>query len=280
MLKTISLSLILVSILFPLSNSAEWHTVQKPTDGPTEIYGGYANGCFSGGVEIPVKGDGYEQVRPSRNRNYGTPNIAQFVQNLDQFGQNQGRVIILGDIAQPRGGPANFGHASHQTGLDIDIWLEDRKDHLQGTQIEKLSTPSVVNPIAGKVNQHWKPFYRDLLHHAAIQPDTERIFVNPVIKAQLCATEKNSAWLEKLRPWYGHDSHFHVRLKCPNDSKGCTPQVPIPKGAGCDANLNNWVNDQIKWTSTPSKPKSSTPAQPKPKKVLPLACDFVLKDSP
>ena len=32
-------------------------------------------------------------------------------------------VFYVGDMAQPRGGPLPFGHASHQTGLDVDIWF-------------------------------------------------------------------------------------------------------------------------------------------------------------
>ncbi len=269
----------LLSLLIPLliapSIAQQWHTVQHPTSGPIEIHGSYANGCFSGGVTIPTKESGYEQVRTSRNRNYGAPSMNTFVESLNQLGMKNQRVIILGDISQPRGGPANFGHASHQTGLDIDIWLEDRSTHLNQHLQENLQTPSVVNPGKGSMNHHWKPFYRTLLHHAATYPETERIFVNPIIKAQLCQTEVDKAWLEKLRPWYGHDSHFHVRLKCPADSVGCIPQAPIPKGSGCDSNLQNWVNDQIKWTNAPPQ-KSSSPT-PKPTKTLPIECPTILQ---
>ena len=38
-----------------------------------------------------------------------------------------------------------------------------------------------------------------------------------------------------MRPWWGHDDHFHVRLACPADSPECTPQAPLPPGDGCDA---------------------------------------------
>ena len=31
--------------------------------------------------------------------------------------------ILVGDMSQPRGGPMLTGHASHQVGLDADIWL-------------------------------------------------------------------------------------------------------------------------------------------------------------
>ena len=262
-------------LIFPAISFA-WHSIEHPSSGPTEIYGSYANGCFNGGVTIPIKEAGYEQVRPSRNRNYGAPAIYDFVQTLNLFGTSQNRVIILGDISQPRGGPANFGHASHQTGLDIDIWLEDRQEHLSNNLQATLQTPSVVSPKTGAINAHWKPFYRELLYQAATYPETERIFVNPVIKAHLCQTETNTAWLEKLRPWYGHDSHFHVRLKCPADNLSCIAQAPIPKGDGCDNNLQNWVNDQIAWSTAP-KTNSTSSSKPQPKKVMPVECQAVLR---
>src|SRR5699024_5340227 len=75
-------------------NAQSWHTVKHPTSGATEIHGSYANGCFSGGITIPIKQNGYEQVRPSRNRHYGTPNMMTFVENIDQFSIQQQRVII------------------------------------------------------------------------------------------------------------------------------------------------------------------------------------------
>lgn len=270
------ISLLVLSLVSVSYAENRWHTVKTPTEGPIEIHGSYANGCFSGGTTIATKGIGYEQVRPSRNRNYGAPSIAEFITSLDQLGQKNDRIIILGDISQPRGGPANFGHASHQTGLDIDIWFEDRNQALSPNLIENLFTPSTVNPTTGKINQFWRPFYRDLLYHAANYPETERIFVNPIIKAELCKSETNTEWLEKLRPWYGHDSHFHVRLKCPTDSTTCIVQDPFPKGSGCDTNLSNWVNDQIKWTTQPQKPKSTTTTA-KPQKIMPSACLNILK---
>jgi hypothetical protein len=34
-----------------------------------------------------------------------------------------GKGLYIGDISQPRGGPMTSGHASHQIGLDADIWM-------------------------------------------------------------------------------------------------------------------------------------------------------------
>ncbi|OYQ81532.1 penicillin-insensitive murein endopeptidase [Ignatzschineria sp. F8392] len=266
---------ILVAAFLLISHSIAhaWHTIASPSNNEqTVIFGSYANGCIDGAITIPTTGLSYQQVRPSRNRHYGAPEMADFIAKIDRWALSENQILIFGDISQPRGGPANFGHASHQTGLDIDIWFEDRNEPLPESLIEKLVTPSVVNPKKGDLNQHWRPFYRDLLYYSATNPQTERIFINPVIKAALCQSEEDRSWLQKLRPWFGHDSHFHIRLQCPKDSEHCIPQAPIPVGDGCNQDLQNWVNDQINWHLNP--PKKSAPID-KPPKVLPIECQVI-----
>ena len=53
---------------------------------------------------------------------------------------------------------------------------------------------------------------RHLQHHRLTQdPLVQRIFVNAAIKKALCREAGDDrAWLEKVRPWWGHDYHFHV----------------------------------------------------------------------
>ncbi len=269
------ISTVMLFITIP-SIAHGWHTISTPSityQQQTEIWGSYANGCIDGAITIPTTGLSYQQVRPSRNRHYGAPQMADFIAAIDRWALRENQILIFGDISQPRGGPANFGHASHQTGLDIDIWFEDRHEPLPPPLIEKLVTPSVVNPKTGTLNQHWRPFYRDLLFYSATDPRTERIFVNPVIKAALCHSEKDRSWLRKLRPWFGHDSHFHIRLHCPKESQGCIAQAPIPQGDGCDQDLQNWVNDQINWHLNPPKKSASTRA--KVPKILPSECQVI-----
>src|SRR5205807_1105247 len=74
---------------------------------------------------LPLDGAGYEAIRISRNRYWGQPVMLEYIQGLaakmTAAGQAQ---LYIGDIGQPRGGPAPSGHASHQVGLDADIWFE------------------------------------------------------------------------------------------------------------------------------------------------------------
>ena len=67
-----------------------------------------------------------------------------------------------------------------------------------------------------------------LIKRAASYPQVARIFVHPAIKKALCqmATQvgKDRAWLGKVRPWWNHHYHFHVRLTCPPGMEGCENQ--------------------------------------------------------
>ena len=87
--------------------------------------GFYSKGCLAGGVALPVNGSAWQVMRLSRNRNWGHPDLIAF---LERFALKVPKVagwngILVGDLAQPRGGPMLTGHASHQVGLDADIWL-------------------------------------------------------------------------------------------------------------------------------------------------------------
>ncbi len=62
----------------------------------------------------------------------------------------------------------------------------------------------------------------------------QRIFVNPAIKKALCREAKGDrSWLSKVRPFYGHDYHFHIRITCPEGDKQCKPQPAPSESEGC-----------------------------------------------
>src|SRR5258708_23548157 len=60
----------------------------------------------------------------------------------------------------------------------------------------------------------WTPGHTAVIKAAARDPHVERIFVNAAIKKALCRdTDPDRSWMNKVRPYWGHDYHFHVRLK-------------------------------------------------------------------
>lgn len=56
---------------------------------------------------------------------FGHPTLLAFVERLgtEVRAQHLG-TLLIGDMAMPAGGSFNGGHASHQSGLDVDIWLQ------------------------------------------------------------------------------------------------------------------------------------------------------------
>ena len=274
----------LISILFLLTLSSApvhagnaWSVVRYPLAGPPQVIGSYAAGCIAGAVALPLVGEGYQVMRASRNRYYGHPQLVRFVERLGQQAAYQGSRLLIGDLGQPRGGPAPTGHRSHQSGLDVDVWFvqQPRNRVLSRAETEQMDMPSMVRMTEGTLNQaRWSPRYREALKQAALSPEVERIFVNAIIKQALCNSEIDRRWLNKVRPWWGHDAHFHVRLACPLDSGQCKPQKPLPPGDGCDSDLANWVRDIVQAARSPRPWRKPEPPSAD---RLPTACRFVLE---
>lgn len=248
----------------------DWYQVSGPSGGPAAVIGSAAAGCLAGGVALPQGGEGYQVLRPSRNRFWGHPDTIRFVRNLAQAAQAGGiSPFLVGDMAQPRGGPMAFGHGSHQNGLDVDIWFRLPKNPLRRDEIEAPVPISMVQG-TGTDSRTWTADHIRLLELAARAPGVDRIFVNPAIKQSLCRAlpPDKREWLAKLRPWWGHDEHFHVRLACPADSPLCEVQRAVPDGDGCGAEVESWLAKPT-LPAPPSKPHRQT-------RALPAACGTVL----
>ncbi|HVV61702.1 MAG TPA: penicillin-insensitive murein endopeptidase, partial [Pseudolabrys sp.] len=252
---------------------------ELPSLGKAMSIGYYPRGCLQGGMELPVTGKTWQVMRLSRNRNWGHPELVHF---LERFAPLAAKAtgwhgILVGDMAQPRGGPLPFGHMSHQIGLDVDIWFMPMPDHVLSKK-EREDT-SAINLVASDwkhVNpKMWTPAHAAFIRTAAEQPEVERVLVNAAIKKKLCEMEgdKHFAWMAKVRPWYGHHDHIHVRLKCPPGSPNCRKQPAVPGDDGCSTNaLAYWFSDKV------LHPKKHIGPPPKPLMMadLPPACKTVL----
>ncbi len=275
----VRIALLLLFLLFFNSVCAQsdaqiWSKIDKPTGGKTtESIGKYTSGCLRGGAVLPINGTGYQVMRLSRKRNFGHPDLVRFIEALGKTAQAQHLgALLIGDLGQPRGGPTVSGHKSHQTGLDADIWFllsaEAEKRTLSLSERETWSASSVVNSKTESIKPaEWSFNNEKILEAAARMPEVDRIFVNAAIKKELCQSKSSHDWLQKIRPWYKHDDHFHVRLKCPAGNGNCEKQDPVPSGDGCGGDLAWWFSYEAK------HPK---PAPPAPKIPLPKECNSVL----
>ncbi len=257
--------------------------MKLPARAEPTAYGFYSKGCLAGGVAIPTDGPTWQAMRLSRNRRWGHP---QMIAMLEQLSQDAARYdnwpgLLLGDISQPRGGPMLTGHASHQIGLDADIWLTPMPSRtLTPSERENISATTMLKPKAFLTvdPKVWTPAHAAVIMRAASYPQVERIFVNPAIKKKLCETwTGDRSDLGKVRPYYGHDYHFHVRIKCPADSVGCKSQDPIGRGDGCDKSLAWWFTDEP-WAPPKKDPNAKPAPKPRPMQLsaLPKACAMIL----
>ncbi|TFL18712.1 penicillin-insensitive murein endopeptidase [Jannaschia formosa] len=240
----------------------------RPSAQQPEPIGSYARGCAAGLAQLPETGESWQAMRLSRNRNWGHPELVDLVQDI---GRHMDRIgwsgIYVGDLSQPRGGPMTSGHSSHQIGLDADIWLYPATDMtLSRQQRENISAISMQRAEGAYVNDNWTRGQHELVKKAAQDPRTARIFIFPGAKVQMCQDETGDrSWLRKVRPWWGHHYHMHVRIACPRGARNCEDQDAPPPGDGC-AEAQDWVNNIL----NPPPPDPNAPP-PAPRRDLTMA---------
>ena len=242
------------------------------------VYGSYAKGCVAGAEKLADNGPNWQAMRLSRNRHWAHPELISLVKQLSVDGKKVGwNGLLVGDLTQPRGGPMTSGHASHQAGLDADVWLTQMPNRrLSNKERENTSATSMLARRNGKLTNQKLDTKRFTKKHAGIirtaarYRNVERIFVHPTIKRELCRQNPDRpAWLKKVRAQFGHHYHFHIRIGCPAGSPGCKPQRRVPS-MGCDkATMDYWFKVAY---GPRRKPKPGAKPKPrKPKRQITLA---------
>ncbi len=261
-------ALVLLTLPAAASPPTPWSRARTPSTGPARAIGGYSAGCIAGAVALPMRGDGFRVVKPERNRVFGHPLLVSLIESLGtRLSTLKQPPLYVGDMGQPRGGPAPTGHASHQTGLDVDLWF---------AAPSVTESASMVDSAHQQPSSRFTPAIARVVELAAENVAVERIFLNPLLKRALCErTTGDRKWLQKIRPWWGHDDHFHVRLACPADSPECVAQAPLPPGDGCDQ-LGWWLNPAAAADRDKGKQtyKAKVGAQPQ----LPPSCGALIED--
>jgi len=252
--------------------------VAQPAPQPLapRIVGGPGGGCIAGAMELPADGPGYQTIRASQSWFWGHPATIMALETLGIRAQAAGLpTLYMNDISRPRGGPMAGIHASHQLGLDADVWLDVLpKPALSPAARDTVEVASLVTPDGRGIDPaRWSAGHVTLLRLAAGLPGVDRILVNPAIKRQLCQTPMaDRTWLRLIRPWYGHAAHMHIHFRCPANQPECRDQAPPPPGEGCDASLAWWF-EQL---DAPPKPAEA----PRPPPPLPAACAAIMAGRP
>lgn len=261
----------------PDSNRSAKHVFsayKQPSQDASSSIGAYSLGCLAGGVALPESGPTWQAMRLSRNRFYGHPALINYIQGLSVVANQNGWAgLYVGDMSQARGGPMLGGHASHQTGLDVDIWtLPAMRMNLSISERENISSNSLVTGDFLHVNKNFTAAHFNIYKAAAQDSRVARIFITPAVKMAMCDMETGDrAWLAKIRPWWGHNDHIHVRLKCQSGSANCANQAPIPAGDGCEEAREFYGMYIAKTIPVPPSPPSE-PSRPKTLARMPMQC--------
>jgi penicillin-insensitive murein DD-endopeptidase len=258
-------------VLTQLPNNAAkriFGTAPGPANLEARAIGSFAKGCIAGARALPIDGETWQVMRLSRNRNWGHPDLVDLLEKLARRAPKEANWpgLLVGDISQPRGGPMLTGHASHQIGLDADLWLTPMPNRrLTRDERENMSATNIVRPDWMDVEPSlYSARHLALIRLAAREKAVTRIFVNPAIKVALCRDAgTDRAWLSKVRPMWGHNYHFHIRIACPAGEATCVDQ-PLPQDEdGCGTELKDWLKKQSAAMNRP-KPPPGPPGKPKP----------------
>ncbi len=247
-----------------------------PAPGPARVVGGPGAGCIAGAVRLPDIAPGLQTVRASRSAFWGHPDVIAALLLLGERAKAAGLPdLYMNDISRPRGGPM-AGHASHQVGLDADVYLDitTPRRALSAAERDAIDLPGLVRADQRGVEPaRWKPGHVTLLRLAAELPGVDRVLVNAAIKQQLCreVPAGQRDWLRRIRPFYAHAAHMHIHFRCPAGQAACGELPPIPPGDGCDASPQWWFD---RLDAPPAPPPAVR--KPAPKPMVPAACGPIL----
>jgi murein endopeptidase len=161
-----------------------------PSD--SEVIGFYSNGCVAGAQALPESGPTWQAMRLSRNRNWGHPELVNYITGLSRqvAATTSWNGLYVGDMSQPRGGPMlRSSHVSHQNGLDVDIWMLPARDlNLSVGARESLSSISIRSQRGAWINDNWTEDHAQVLRLAASDPRVERISCPPASRSGCAGT--------------------------------------------------------------------------------------------
>jgi murein endopeptidase len=174
-----------------------------PPTAPSRAAGLPWHGRLVHGIQLPATGPGYVTWDPIRKRvgnrdwrRWGTDRLIATVTRVTARyrAKHPGAPpILIGDLSRPHGGDfgprfGGIGHASHQNGLDADVYYPRRDQALK-----RAARPGQVDRQAAQE-----------LVDAFVAEGAEYVFVGPSLRLK--------GPRKIVTPLVHHDDHLHVRL--------------------------------------------------------------------
>ena len=230
--------------------------------------GFYAKGCLAGAAALPIDGPAWQAMRLSRNRNWGHPKLIALVEKLARRGQGAttaGRACWSATSPSRAAGPMLTGHASHQVGLDADIWLTPMPDRAA----DRPGARGDVGDLdAGR--RHESRVDPKVWTTAHVAPHQARRLLSGG-RARASSTPRSRRRCARRRQgqgsragwqgaaYWGHHYHFHIRIGCPDGSANCEAQPRV----GRRRRLRHRAEELAgAGEAKPQKPKPEVPVRP------------------
>jgi murein endopeptidase len=67
---------------------------QRPAPLAARSIGAYSKGCFAGSVSLPINGPDWPVMRLSRNRNWGTPQLLDYLEHLASDARARATILV------------------------------------------------------------------------------------------------------------------------------------------------------------------------------------------
>ena len=200
---------------------------------PVDILATDRDAQLRAATQLRTGAPGVTVLGPALQRNYGTYELVELIQQVGAGfdWQYPGQSLRVGDLSLRKGGTIRDSrgvrvHSSHRNGLDADI-MYLREDCHDAGKFDDPSCPLGVEETLDVMRMFIEggPEDRDTL--------VDVIYVGNPMQERICkhfqdhpqAKYDYEHVLGHLQIMSGHEVHFHVRIKCPDNSLHC-PAVP------------------------------------------------------
>ncbi len=183
---------------------------------------------FYSGIEM-IQGFGYAFIHAGRQTNWGTKPLVDGLRKIAAYMKGAGKAetnLAVGDISSANGGQLG-GHASHQTGRDVDIGFY-MTDARTGKPVETLNFvrftggrdgltgSSEGRAVRFDAERNWM-----LVQAILANPDPAfkptHIFIAKHLESAVLAAAAGSPERDRAASlmafWPGHDNHLHLRVQ-------------------------------------------------------------------
>ncbi len=147
---------------------------------------------------LPSSGPGYKFARYGQ---WGTPKLVTGLM-VSLASVNQGTPIEVGDLSYRNGGPIR-GHASHQHGVDVDVFFPGGTEKPEDQRAAQFIVTAAEKMGATRIflsDRRRQDFFRALPPEKQKDANVRRLF-------------GMDGGRGTIHFWPGHDNHFHIRIK-------------------------------------------------------------------